>query len=201
MPHAILTPEGTIRQLVPKLLPTLRLAPGERIVAYNPPAVDAELQTCTPVLPVPAEAQAVQFVVADRPDALARAVRRAHAEIDNASGQARARYITVVPGQEATYMRKDRQARDYRGAGYPADATPWPLVLAEARSVSGNPTPTALELQQGADGIIAQADAWIVLAAQIEQVRRTAKIAALAGTNPASITAAAHAACVTLCAI
>lgn len=198
MPHAILTPDGQLRKVVPKLLPTMQLAPGERIAAWNPPPVDPELQTVTPVLPVPPEAQAVQFVVADRPDALARAVQRAHAEIDKAAGQTRARYITAVPGQEVTYILKERQAREYKSAGYPSNASAWPFVVSEARSVSGAATPNQVQLQQGADGIIAQADAWIVLAAQIEQVRRTAKISAIAGTNPADVTTAAQTACVVL---
>lgn len=72
MPHAILTPDGQLRQVVPKLLPTMQIAPGERIVAFDPPPADPELQTITPVLPVPADAQVVQFVVADRPDAPAK---------------------------------------------------------------------------------------------------------------------------------
>lgn len=71
MPHALLLEAGTLYRVVPKLTPELQpeleRAQVKRIVDWNPPTVDHELQTVTPVLPVPPEAQVVQFVVADRP--------------------------------------------------------------------------------------------------------------------------------------
>lgn len=41
---------------------------GERLVAYNPPAVDESLYTPTPITPVPAEAMEVTFTVEPRAD-------------------------------------------------------------------------------------------------------------------------------------
>ena len=70
MPKAILTPEGHLRHIAPKLGPLDKLQPGERIVDYSPPPIDPALQTAAPVLPVPADASAVGFVVTDKPNAL-----------------------------------------------------------------------------------------------------------------------------------
>ena len=103
----------------------------------------------------------------------------AKSSIDAAAGQARARYITTVPGQEATYMLKERQARDYAAAGYPAASVP-SLVQAEADAFGITP-------QQAADEIIAQADAWITLAAKIEYARRSGKAEVDAASDAASV--------------
>ena len=99
--------------------------------------------------------------------------------IDAAAGQARARYITTVPGQEATYMLKERQAREYAAAGYPAASVP-PLVQVEADAFGITP-------QQAADEIIAKADAWIALAAKIEYARRSGKAEVDAASDVASV--------------
>ncbi len=105
------------------------------------------------------------------PPSLADAKAAAAATIDAAAGGARARYITVAPGQEATYLLKEAQARAYKIAGYPsASVADYQMVNAESQAVYGA-TPTAAEIQTATDTIIAQADAWIGKAAQIEQAR------------------------------
>ena len=106
----------------------------------------------------------------------------AHDAIDQAAGRARARYITVAPGQEAVYIVKERQAREYAAAGYPADAVP-PLVQADADALGITP-------QEAADAIIAKADTWIALAAQIERIRRGGKAAVDQAADAAAVTAA-----------
>jgi hypothetical protein len=53
--------------------------------------------------------------------------------IDRAAGRARARYITVAPGQEATYQAKAAEADAYVAAGRPSDTTPYPILTAEAQ--------------------------------------------------------------------
>lgn len=68
MPYAFLNPDGTIKMVVPKPTPFMRVGEGERIVNYNPPSVDESLYTPTPVTPVPAEAMDVTFTVEPRPD-------------------------------------------------------------------------------------------------------------------------------------
>lgn len=90
------------------------------------------------------------------------------ARIDVAAGQARARYITSVPGQEMTYSEKAEQAADYAAAGYPADTTNYPFVAADA-------TAYGITSQQAADQILAQRAAWVSIGAQIEQTRLSGK--------------------------
>ena len=77
MPYAFLNPDGTIKMVVPKPTPFMRVGEGERIVNYNPPAVDESLYTPTPVTPVPAEAMDVTFTVEPRPDEVVWPVVRA----------------------------------------------------------------------------------------------------------------------------
>ena len=68
MPYAFLHPDGAIKQVVPKPTPFMRVGEGERIVNYNPPALDENLYLATPVLPVPADVMDISFEVEPRPD-------------------------------------------------------------------------------------------------------------------------------------
>ena len=86
-------------------------------------------------------------------------------DVDIAAGNARARYITTVQGQEAVYTEKMRQAKAYRDAGFPADTTGYEMIVAEfnARETS---------LEEAALFIIAKANEWNnVLSPQIELLR------------------------------
>lgn len=86
-------------------------------------------------------------------------------EIDAAAGRARSRYLTTVPGQEATYTAKYAQAQAYISAGYPADASPYPWIAQE--SMRSGLTPP-----QAADRIKATGDAWAnVIGPAIEGLR------------------------------
>ena len=128
-------------------------------------------------------------VLVDRPaPTLAATVAEALATIDAEAGRARARYITVAPGQEATYMLKEAHARAYKAAGYVGD---YAMVSAEAKAVNGD-KPTATQIKAAADTIVAQADAWIVLASQIERQRIAGKIAVAAAVDVAAVTVAAE---------
>lgn len=114
--------------------------------------------------------------------------------IDVESGNARARYITVAPGQEATYMLKEAQARRYKAAAYPSAAVvDYPMVDAESKAINGG-APNAAQIQSAADGIIAQADAWIAKAAQIERARIAGKRAVTAAVDAAGVDVAHEAA-------
>lgn len=114
--------------------------------------------------------------------------------IDAAAGQARARYITVAPGQEGVYILKAAQAEAYRAAGYPADASPWPLIAleAEARAM----TPRVL-----ADEVLWLRDAWTAKAAAIEAARLAGKRAVSEALHPGEVAAARDAAIATLSAL
>lgn len=73
--------------------------------------------------------------------------REARRQIDAAAGRARARYITVSPGQDATYIAKYDQAQRYLAAG-PAvilSDYPWVEVEAQATGVSGTEAATRIK--------------------------------------------------------
>lgn len=58
---------------------------------------------------------------------------RAHQAIDEAAGEARLRYITDVPGQQAVYLEKLAQAQSYLSAlASDANAVVPPYIAAEA---------------------------------------------------------------------
>lgn len=110
---------------------------------------------------------------------------RALAAIDRAAGVARARYITVAPGQEATYILKAQQAAAFKADGY-AGSVPG-LVQAEINA-------TGASAQAATDAILAQEAAWSVKAAQIESARRCGKVAVGNAADAAAVEAAQAAA-------
>jgi len=85
--------------------------------------------------------------------------------VDCAAGEARSRYITVQPGQDAVYNLKLQQATACKAAGY--DATG--LRLIEAESAATGKTVTEV-----CDVILATAAAWVDIAANIEAIRMKA---------------------------
>lgn len=105
--------------------------------------------------------------------------------IDKAAGAARVRYITDVPGQQATYMAKAEQARAYLAelsAG--GTAKPGPFVEAEASA-------TGLSASDAAKEIVTVADAWEnVLGPTIERERRAGSLAVSAAVDVAAVRAA-----------
>jgi len=61
-------------------------------------------------------------------------------EIDTAAGAARARYLTIAPGQEITYYVKYQQALSYISAGRPEDTSGYPWLVQAGVSPSDNAT-------------------------------------------------------------
>lgn len=127
----------------------------------------------------------VDYVAVVQPVPLADVKAAALAAIDSAAGAARARYITIAPGQEATYLLKAQQAASFKAGGY-AGTVPG-LVQAEVDA-------TGATAQQAADAILAQQDAWEAKAAQIESARRRGKVAVGAAADAGAIEAAEAAA-------
>lgn len=120
--------------------------------------------------------------------ALADVQAAAFADIDDAAGRARARYITAVPGQDGTYLLKQTDATNYKAAGYPADTTGYPWVAAEAAATGATPKAVA-------DNILATAQLWVdVLGPQIEQQRIVGKTQVRAATDVAGVRTARDAA-------
>ena len=78
----------------------------------------------------------------------------AKSEIDEAAGAARSRYLTVTPGQDATYSAKYADAKAFVLAGYPEEQiNNYPWVKAEAVAIEST-------TKQAADGIKYVGDAW-----------------------------------------
>jgi hypothetical protein len=110
---------------------------------------------------------------------------RVATEVDARAGATRLKFITVSPGQEATYIAKLDDAKAFVAAGYPEDASAFIWISAEAAATGATPT-------QVADLIIYTAGLWSQVGAAIEGARQAAKIAISAG-NEAQIYAAQEA--------
>lgn len=123
---------------------------------------------------------------------LAAARVAALAAIDGAAEAARLRNITPGGGQAMTYLRKEAQARAYVTAGYTGSVPA--LVQAKANAAG-------ITVQHAADLIIATADAWEALAAQIEEAREGGKAAVGAAADVAAVVAARDATLAALAAL
>lgn len=106
-------------------------------------------------------------------------------QIDDDAEALRGLYITANSGQIATYIMKFNDASAFKTAGY--TGTVPGLVQSEMAA-------TGQTAQQAADAIIAQYTAWNTLAASIETVRRTAKVAVGAASDSAGVQAGVTAA-------
>mgnify|MGYP001171571220 CR=1 FL=1 len=116
--------------------------------------------------------------------AVSNARTRGAATIDAAAGRARSRYITTVPGQDATYTVKYAEALDYIAAGYPSDLSPYPFIAGESQPNAWM-TPT-----QAATRIATLGGYWReVVGPAIEGARINGKDALDSLTDPAAIDA------------
>lgn len=124
------------------------------------------------------------------PGAMAQDQTAAQAQVDHAAGRARLRYITDVPGQQATYQRKEQQAREWTEAGYPEPAPSF--IAAEAEAL--DTTPQAIAVQ-----VITLADFWAyVKGPEIEAARIKHKALIRSATTLEAVQAALDAALVEL---
>jgi hypothetical protein len=94
--------------------------------------------------------------------------------IDTKAGAVRACYITVAPGQEATYILKGNQAREFVAANYLGDV---PVLIQSEMNATGESAESA------ANRICYEEQLWIGLAGMIETARRSGKVALLAAIN------------------
>lgn len=110
----------------------------------------------------------------------------AQAQVDDAAGRARLRYITDVPGQQATYTRKEQQARQWVDSGYAGDAPSF--IAAEAEALGETP-------QHIAQQVITLADFWAYSKGpEIEAARIKWKAAVRSATTLEAVQAALDAA-------
>lgn len=96
--------------------------------------------------------------------AVEEAQEAAKSAIDVAAGSARARYVTVTPGQAEVYVEKGKQAQEFKDASYPADETGYEFITAEKNAQGVTATVAA-------DTILATAAGWKAIAANIEEIR------------------------------
>ena len=118
-------------------------------------------------------------------EALAEAKQRARADLAAAVAEARAAYITTLPGQQMIYLAKEAEARAYIADPAP-DLANYPLLSAEV----GITAPDAWQLAQI---WLAMADLWCNAAAQIEAWRLGAAAAIDAARSVAAVQGAMHA--------
>ena len=93
-----------------------------------------------------------------------------HAKIDASAGEHRKRFITTSPGQEMTYLHKEKEARAHL-AGDPAG----PMISTEATARGVSTVDLATE-------VVTNADFWAYLGGKIEGVRLAAKAQVSAAT-------------------
>lgn len=107
-------------------------------------------------------------LVALTPGEVAELVPRYKAEaigqVNLAAGNARAKYITVIPGQEATYLWKEQEARAWSAATAPVDED-YPILYAEAQACN-------LTMAEVVALVLTTAAQFRTLAAEIEGLRR-----------------------------
>ncbi|WP_143542812.1 hypothetical protein [Cereibacter azotoformans] len=123
------------------------------------------------------------------------AVLRAEAicGINRVAGEIRRRYVTVMPGEEMLYLRKEAEARAYLADPDP-DPADYPLIMAE----EGITAPTAWHVAQVYLGLSA---VWISLAAPLETARLGAIAQIELAEDAETIRAIVDAACVQIAAI
>ena len=111
-----------------------------------------------------------------RSTSLADAITKAERAIDAAAGDARAKYLTIAPGQEATYLAKAQDADKFIADGEPVDLTGYSWVSAEVNA-------TGLTASQAAAAIRTQRDQWYAIGSYIEQLRLSGKAQVRAATT------------------
>lgn len=116
---------------------------------------------------------------------LAPAQDKAKIDIDAKAGEVREKYITVVSGQEATYVEKAKDAQRYIDDGVPeiTDGSVYPFTWAESVAMSNTPL-------ESSNYIIATRDLWLQIAANIEQERRNGKITVDVAINETEVATA-----------
>jgi hypothetical protein len=109
---------------------------------------------------------------------LAQVQAAAYVTIDQAAETLRAVYITANSGQVATYLMKYNEATAFTASNY--EGTIPGLVQAEM-------TATGATAEVATQAILTQYNTWAALAASIETVRRTAKIAVAAAPDAPTV--------------
>lgn len=117
----------------------------------------------------------------DRETKLADVIAKALDGIDVIAGQVRSKYLTIVPGQDSTYVQKQFDAQRFIDAGEPADAeASYAWVAAEARATNES-------MSTAAHAIVDKSREWTLLGAAIEQARIGGKVRCSQATSVAEV--------------
>ena len=85
-------------------------------------------------------------------------------DIDQAAENVRKSFITALPGQMLSYSIKEAEARQFIADNRPTDISDYKMLTAESKG-------RKIDISELADIIIAKADEWILITANIESIR------------------------------
>jgi hypothetical protein len=112
-------------------------------------------------------------------DTLDQAKAKAYAIVDTEAGNARLKYITSIPGQDATYLAKANEANKYAANGYDLSTLSqyvWLIAECNALGVATDNTADHDAVKAAVDGIISEQTSWYYIGSKIEELRRSTKI-------------------------
>lgn len=139
---------------------------GEAFIEYPPCPGNTFVWTGTEW----ADPRTEQEILDQEQEELTRAKAQAIVLVNDYSGEVRRKFVTDIPGQEALYLLKEREARDWLSAEGP-NLTDYPLIAAEV-GITGETPDQVAQVYLNLGAIFLQA------AAALEQVRLS-KIAAI----------------------
>jgi hypothetical protein len=161
MPYATVNQLGEIKSTYLKPNPLVKLKAGERMVNYDPPDVDLEYFTVTPVTPV--IRKFTEFTFLEKPDAQEKRTLKSIARIDADVDRI---YTLVVGNREPEYRQAEAEAIAFQQAQFQGVVPP--MVQSYAASDSKSP-------QQAAESILSKAEDWRQASAAIRAARLAAK--------------------------
>jgi hypothetical protein len=161
MPYAFVNLQGEIKSTFLKPNPLVRLKPDERMVKYDPPEVDLDYYTVTPITPV--TGKFVEFTVTEKPEALNKRIANYVARIDSDVDRI---YTLVVGNREPEYRQAEAEALAFQQAGFQG---PVPSMVQDYATADN------LSAQQSAQSILAKAESWRQASAAIRTARLAAK--------------------------
>lgn len=165
MSYAIVK-NNSIVEILYKISPSRKILEGERILKYDPPIVDLDVYDVsyeTPIL------DNFVFTTTLKAGGTEKLINKYIIKIDEDVDYI---YGKVIGNRGPEYTQAEKEAAEYKAAGYTGTVPPYVLSWANASGM----TPT-----QATDNIIQQALAWRAASAAIRQQRLTIKEAIRAG--------------------
>jgi hypothetical protein len=160
MPYATIV-NGEIKSTYTKPNPLVKLKPDERMVKYDPPDVDLQYFTVTPITPV--VGKFVEFTVAEKQDSVERRITNYITQIDADVDKI---YKLVVGNREPEYRQAEAEALVFQQAGFQG-AIP---AMVQDYATSDN-----LSAQQAAESILEKAESWKQASTAVRSARLSAK--------------------------